>query len=978
MDELRLSNSTSSKNSSLFLHVFSVRHHKENSMVNRKSLVFALCATASIIGLAGCSDDSGSSSEKPSGNESLVVNPTSVQLSKGQELPVTVLHSAASITATSNDESCVTATVVNESTGVSKVNIKTAATQSCITSVEIKGDSKTESVAAAVVFGAPILNVTPQTINAKVGDAKRATAEYTKDGDALADKTLTLSLSSTDCVTLASNEVTTNDQGKAHIDITAGDTACKTTLTITPPDKDVKAKTVEIKVTDDSTDTPIEVDGGTLEFYNLKPAAGPVKIQIEKGKTPKFMVRLLDGNSAPISSQTIIFTTSDNDNCISVVKQKDRTRDDGTVENSIETLVGGIDGCKANINISTNIPKVNTLVANVEVLPTTVYDMDVTMTLQSAKVAAKIGYAQAAFIPGQTCEELEPKLNEWKDFIKKSGVRGEVNAENIDSSGDPLAKFDTFVEVDVTDGKSAVIGYASATNGSPILAYKCVDFDRMKPIVTLDLDTLPIDLKGEYDVVANFDLTSGFQKTENFNTHTKLAPYNMPVAEKMLAGDWVDWVVALFNDPVFALYNFIWANSMDRLNAFKGKNEILDLILKVVNNNGAFSLGYTYLKPLLEDYLKSKDANKQSWYDILVMVGPDVSDLVDNMQLTGTMNYPSQTPDGDKFLYSNATENYANLHYQWSYKSTTAAKPSGCVPDAYVKEFDSAKYPRCRRELKLSDQSITSTFNGKVSEINDGLADGALSIDPHGLNFRWASILFATVFGSGGILHSAIPNYEIVKTKKDGKETEQYIGSFLSNIVFKPIIKSYNKKIHAGVKDEAKKCYNVTSPDDGKTVCWPELQYEDDNACYALLEAIVYMIYPNVDSKVIGIIPIIGDFACDQGLSKLDELVFEQLDRFQANSKESFTLKTSGDCDIYSEGTTSYQNIGKGDSQFYTAAEIVGGKTTNRCELNLQLIGYVDAKDKDGNIIKDEKGNPVQTKETVADIKGFFHATRKK
>ena len=153
-------------------------------MVNRKSLVFALCATASIIGLAGCSDDSGSSSEKPSGNESLVVNPTSVQLSKGQELPVTVLHSAASITATSNDESCVTATVVNDSTGVSKVNIKTVATQSCATTVEIKGDSKTESVAAAVVFGAPILNVTPQTINAKVGDAKRATAEYTKDGDA--------------------------------------------------------------------------------------------------------------------------------------------------------------------------------------------------------------------------------------------------------------------------------------------------------------------------------------------------------------------------------------------------------------------------------------------------------------------------------------------------------------------------------------------------------------------------------------------------------------------------------------------------------------------------------------------------------------------------------------------------------------------------------------------------------------------------
>lgn len=965
MDGLRLSNSTSSKNSSRFFARFSVRHHKENSMVNRKSLVFALCATASIIGLAGCSDDSGSSSEKPSGNESLVVNPTSVQLSKGQELPVTVLHSAASITATSNDVSCVTATVVNESTGVSKVNIKTAATQSCITSVEIKGDSKTESVAAAVVFGAPILNVSPQTINAKVGDAKRATAEYTKDGDALADKTLTLSLSSTDCVTLASNEVTTNDQGKAHIDITAGDTACETTLTITPPDKDVKAKTVEIKVTDDSTDTPIEVDGGTLEFYNLKPAAGPVKIQIEKGKTPKFMVRLLDGNSAPISSQTIIFTTSDNDNCISVVKQKDRTRDDGTVENSIETLVGGIDGCNATINISTSIPKVNTLVANVEVLPTTVYDMDVTMTLQSAKVAAKIGYAQAAFIPGQTCEQLDPMFDDWKDIIKKSGVRGEVNAENIDSSGDPLAKFDTFVEVDVTDGKSAVIGYASATNGSPILAYKCVDFDRMKPIVTLELDTLPIDLKGEYDVVSNFNLLSGFTKTKDFDTSAK--NYKMPVAEKMVAGDWITWISALFNDPILALYNFIWVNSVDRLKGITDGEvkDVIDLVIKV-----GFNAGYDYLRPWLEGYLNSPvESSSYSWYEILRMVGPDVTDLVENMQVVGTMTYPSQQRVEDQYLYANANVNYTELHYQWSYIEKGKSAIEGCKGNAYAMPFDKNKNPRCRRALPLSDHSLTGTFNGSIKEIDSTQADGLLTIDPHDLNFKWASILFAAVFGTSGILDSAVKGYDVQKDK-NGKDL--YIGSFLSNLVFEPVIGAYKKKLESGTYDTQNKCYNIKD-NEGKTVCWKELSQPNTKPCYQFIEATIYFVKPNISETLVASvvatgIEFAGDYVCEQGLSQLDTLVFRQLNKFQTSSESVFTLDSKGDCNIYSGGETSYVNIGKGDDLFTSAKAIIDGLKTNRCEWNLQLM-------------KDQKNNGgTTTKEQATDvhIRGFFHATRKK
>ena len=335
------------------------------------------------------------------------------------------------------------------------------------------------------------------------------------------------------------------------------------------------------------------------------------------------------------------------------------------------------------------------------------------------------------------------------------------------------------------------------------------------------------------------------------------------------------------------------------------------------------------------------------------------------MQVVGTMTYPSQQRVENQYLYANANVNYTELHYQWSYIEKGKSAIEGCKGNAYAMPFDKNKNPRCRRALLLSDNSLTGTFNGSIKEIDSTQADGLLTIDPHSLNFKWASILFAAIFGSSGILDSAVKGYDVQKDK-NGKDL--YIGSFLSNLVFEPVIGAYKKKLESGTYDTTKDCYNIQN-NDGEIVCWKKLSQPVSKPCYQFLEAIIYLVKPDISASWVSAgIEFAGNYACEQGLSQLDTLVFEQLDKFQSSLESAFTLDSKGDCNIYSGGETSYVNIGKGDDLFTSAKAIIAGLKTNRCEWNLQLM-----KDQ-----KNDDGTTTKVPATDEPIRGFFHATRKK
>ena len=929
MDGLRLSNSTSSKNSSRFLHVFSVRHHKENSMVNRKSLVFALCATASIIGLAGCSDDSGSSSEKPSGNESLVVNPTSVQLSKGQEMPVTVLHSAASITATSNDESCVTATVVNESTGVSKVNIKTASTQSCATTVEIKGDSEVKSVAAAVVFGAPILNVSPQTINAKVGGKKRATAEYTKDGDALADKTLTLSLTKNDCVTLASDEVTTNDQGKAHIDITAGDKACETTLTITAPDKDVKAQTVEIKVTEDGT---VVDDGkGVLEFFDPKSTEKEIEFTLNGGTTSKnFSVRYFNSESKDvITDAKVIFTTEGDADCIKVSKGKTiYTNEAGIASNAVTFITKGIDGCDASVAITTENTDVEALKVKVHVDAIEDYRMKVVMNVDKSSTAAKIGYAQSAFMRGANCNELSDYSN-WIASIETLDDNF-ASTDSINSSGKPLGEvLFNAVLVLSTEEKAAVIAYAtSGAESRDIIAYGCYDLEsRLEGEVSVDMTAVPINIKGEYDIISNFDISSAYTKDK----HPEL-----PAVESMNAGDWVDWIVNLFDNPVKALYDFIWVNSLVRLGNIDG---IPDWVKNFILGPTTKGLVWDLFSKELLTYL-----NTQDWYKIIIAVAPDIKDLTTNMQFKGTMAV--ETTDASGLKITKATQTYNELQYRWSYNIKTN---DDCLKGDVFTEPGTCRMSMPLDKAAHATATLTGNWTGKVT---NGDVISTLDIDEHALTMKWATILYNAIFGE---IMPKVLNYKDSANLQKGRLT----SAFLEKVLFDTVAQAYTNSIDEFNKKNACTCETVNKVETCTSASNNTCRYrlKSTQSCERFIESIVYYAYAEA-SQYASTIQTVAGLACsDKGLGQLDDLVVKSLDKVQAGQ---FTIATNPEnpCILLDDGASSYQRIGDISAEtkvnIFNVYDVITKKVeTKRCRWNFDLTQNYTAI-------------------------GLFHATRKK
>ena len=899
-----------------FLHVFRCDIIRRYSMVNRKSLVFALCATASIIGLAGCSDDSGSSSEKPSGNESLVVNPTSVQLSKGQELPVTVLHSAASITATSNDESCVTATVVNDSTGVSKVNIKTVATQSCATTVEIKGDSKTESVAAAVVFGAPILNVTPQTINAKVGDAKRATAEYTKDGDALADKTLTLSLSSTDCVTLASNEVTTNDQGKAHIDITAGNKACETTLTITPPDNGVKAKTVEIKVTEDGT---VVDDGkGVLEFFDPKSTEKEINFTLNGGTTSKnFSVRYFNSESKDvIADAKLIFTTEGDEDCIKVSKGKTiYTNEAGIASNAVTFITKGIDGCDASVAITTENTDVDALKVKVHVDAIEDYRMKVVMNVDKSSTAAKIGYAQAAFMRGANCNELSDYSN-WIQSIEALDDNF-ASADSIDASGKPLGEvLFNAVPVLSTEEKAAVIAYAtSGAESKDIIAYGCYDLEsRLEGEVSVDMTAVPINIKGEYDIISNFDISSAYTKDK----HPEL-----PAVEDMNAGDWVDWIVNLFDNPVKALYDFIWVNSIVRLGDIEG---VPDWAKNFILGPATKGLVWDLFSKELLTYL-----NTQGWYKIIIAVAPDIKDLTTNMQFKGTMAV--ETTDASGLKITKATQTYNELQYRWSYNIQTN---NDCLKGDVFTEPGTCRMSMPLDKAAHATATLTGDWTGKVT---NGDVISTLDIDEHELTMKWATILYNAIFGE---IMPKVLGYD--KPASANLQKGRLTSAFLEKVLFDTVAQAYTNSIEEFNKKNACTCEMVDKDTEKCTsasnnTCRYKLK--STQSCERFIESIVYYAYAEA-SKYASTIQTVASLACsDKGLGQLDDLVVKSLDKVQAGK---FTIATNPEnpCNLFDDGASSYQRIGDITAETtvkkYNVYDVITSQVdTKRCRWNFDL-----------------------------------------
>lgn len=872
-------------------------------MANHKSLTIALFASAAIMGLAGCSDDSSGNIDS---NELLTLGKYETQLTKNSQESIQATHSAAAVTAKSADESCVTVSVVKDANeaNVSSVVLQAVGAQACDAIITVKGDKAEKEIKAHLVYGVSVLTVAPESVAIDTTATKRVTATFKKDGEALADSVLNVSVADPACASVAADSVTVNAKGEAYIDITAGKDSCETKLTVTSKDESDKTKTVSIKVLGE--DESVIVEGGKLEFVTLKPAAGPVSITLSDGKKQEFQVRYSDKNGTGIESALISFEDIDNDDCFGLSASKTlRTKEDGTVKQGVTVKSKAIDGCSGKLSITTSDASIEPLVANITVAPTKYYDMTITMTAETEKIENKVRYAHAGLFDGISCDQALAMRDQWVTQVGNAEYH--TDEASITPGAKPFATFEEMI-VEVAAGKVAVVGYGTAGDESTdILAYGCTEINRMEGAVNIELKEVPVEIKGTYDIVSNFDISSAFTKDKH---------PTLPAVEEMNAGDWIDWVVDLFDDPVKALFDFIWVNSIARLAGYVSNIPYVGNTISALLSNDGKQLVYGMLKPEIDTYL-----DQFAWYKTILAIAPDINDLITNMQFKGTMTVTEVAADGVTITAAN--QQYNQLQYRWSYKADENTK---CMKGDVFTESGT-----CRMSLMLDKSqdtlaTMSGDWEGKVYTGNDS---NSLNIDQHEMQFKWATILYIAVFGD--ILPS------ILGYNTNNLANGRYVTAFLEKILFKSIVNYYNSGIAdynqtngctCSVTGTTEKCTSSSGKSCRYTI-------KEETPCTQFIEALVY--YMGLSESWHGAIPTVAAYACGtDALGRLDTLVPQQLDKVQAGT---FKIKSNSDysCMLYEDSTTSYQRIGNIEMETargknYSITDMENKKlSTNRC-----------------------------------------------
>ena len=876
-------------------------------MKKRSGIVLALCAIVGASSFYACTDDSGSKTDIPAAG-GLQANPTSVSMNYGESSVVTLKGEPSKIVdVVNNNAACVNAvtSVQLDASGNGSLNLQ-AVDENCAGRLDLSDGTSSVIVSYNVAASdTAVLNVTKTQLDiVKGGDSESFTATYKLKGVGQDGK-----------INVKSDDATCAAPELAQYDLVDGEATVK----VVAQKDDCDAK-ITVSIGDNSKDVKVVV--GHKEIGDATLAFDPASLEIAfaAGEGP-FTIEYKDGEGKAIDDGSISLSLDSSD-CVSLSSKNVKTKNGlysgkVTVQNSdCNAVLTATDG-KATATLPIHVSN------------QTEYDVRIEADYNSNKYST-ISRAML-FYSNEACD-MDALATNAQNY--KSGAEF---SESISGGVEPVLTTWSVTDLSVTVKSVIVTAKAEDNDRAPVTAYGCKDIsvNDQNTIVKVDLVGVPADIRGTYDVISNFDLTSGFEKppASEYNLNPTALQYLMPRVEDMSAGAWIQFVVDFCKDPVSSLLAFIWSNTLDRLKSIEG---MPDWLKNFLTSEGTKSLALGTLKPLIEKYL-----GEYNWYNTLTTITPDVADLTTNMQLVGTfaINNVSGT------AISGVDEKFLNLEYQWSLNSTGA----GCLqaPDHYVKDGT------CRKNLPLGDNAITGTWDGSIDYAGIATADGSLDINKHGITFKWGSVLFTAVFGA--ILPEAL-KYPL-ETTASGKPL--YIKSFLDGVVFTPLINMYMEKYND--KD-------VTN-DKGETRHYPALTQTE--TCNKGIETIVYLIYPDAatNSLVKTGIALATQYACgEQGVGQLDTLVFNSLNKIEASSENTFKLY-SDDCALYDGGTLQYQQFGKQDLNVYTANEILKDKKTDRCKWDIDVTLKKDVKDSEGNVTG-------QTEEHV-DVKGFFHAIRK-
>ena len=725
------------------------------------------------------------------------------------------------------------------------------------------------------------LSLTPGVINLKLGQAGASTARYTISNLAASDIDLDIRVDNEDCASSAVSSIKTDGNGQARINVTAGNKSCTTNVHVSAAANATITRSFEVRV----SDTTGGDDPAIITI--VSPANKQLNLE-KKGDFKEISVAYNEANGAAIA-ETRINAANSNEDCITLRAGSVTTNLDG--EADLRVTANGED-CSARVTFSVSGGKVEPAIVNVQVGTPKEYNGAVNITLDHSRIN-EIQELVVGVVPN--CDAFNNLSDPQKigneltltndEVISGSGSKLELVRPRVTWAGSPITLYD----ISIASGQRSVVAYAISGDDN-VIALGCVGgLSVDSKTVNLAMQVVPYSFHARYDLVTNFDLTSGFAPSQG----------GMPSVEFMVAGDWIGFMLKLFNDPLETLLDFFWTNTVARLKGVSGSNPAFDFIINFLVNDATKGIAIAVIKPMLETYL----GETGDWYKIFRTISPDVADLISNMQLSGYMRVATTSANGT--IINEGSQEYTDLQYQWSY-SPTGGAPTGCMPDAYGNST-------CRRRMQLNNKNaaINGSWNGTVRD--GGSADGLLSINSHDLNFKWATILYSAVFGE--ILPNALGYNENVSIQQG-----QYIKGFLEKLVFMTVVDAYLQR--PGAKP-------LTITGAGKE-------------CNRFLEALIYMIYEGDLGIVTPIISMMTDLACGStGLGLLEEKVRESLGKFEAGTANNFKA-SSTDCTLHITNSMRYTSFGRADSKPVPSAHDIvtvkpPTKTTNRCQMNVDF-----------------------------------------
>ena len=862
-------------------------------MKNRNGLVFALCAMLGAAGTLACSDDS-----------AFKVTPESLSLAAygTQSVQVTNATAASEVSVTSNNVSCVEVinadTIVTDAAG--SANFVVAATgNDCEAKLIIEIGDETQTIKATVAAAtgpAPTgdfaLTLDPAILDISGVGSEASTKITYKQGETPAGgRTLKVSKVGGEdgCVEFSTSPVTNLNNGTVDFKVKALKDSCNVKLLIEDALPSITGEEKELSVyVGGNANQKVE---GSVKF--IEPVDDTLEIIHSVGKG-KFKIEVLDQNSKGLADTKVTLNNSNTD-CIKLDVKSITTDATGVAEGGVSVKAAN---CEATLTASAIGQEAS---ITIKVLDQDKFDVNTKLVYDNPMYEI-INYA-AVHLSTLTCEE-------WADTDPQEFAELEADDAKEGLNGVEPALV-TFKLEDIEIEKKSVIAYgkANGNDDSPVLAYGCrnVGVADHDTTVDINLSAVPAELKGEYELVSNFDIAGAF---------TKDASVELPYVENMEADDWIKFVTDFFEDPITTLINFIWVNSIARLSSIPGM-EKYTWVTDMLNSDGIKAVVFDSLEPLINEAL-----GEYGWYQTITDISPDIEDLVSNMQLSGKLDITNTEMIDNNVKVTAATHEYNSLHYRWSLE-----KDLSKCNDVYAKEG------QCRMIMSLKkgkyDASIIGNWTGMTSI--DVTNDTVLSIDDHKMALKWANILYMAVFGE--ILPRALKYSET-----DSIENGDYIMGFLEKLLFETVVKKYND----GRKDYNTK--NGCQLKTGTTDVWePKPDVPDAkcrqaltqaNTCQRFIEAVVYMIYSKASnySTVIGLV---ADLACKNGIGALEEAVSTSLSELQVEFNTS-----AENCVLDSKATTQYMSMGEPDELAHSAGDVFENGSdlkSSRCTWNMDI-----------------------------------------